>query len=100
MTIGIDTPEGMAITALKYQSHGCRILKIKLGKKVHDDIERVKQIRAAVGEEMILRLDANQGWSFDDALFALGELEKYNIEFCEQPMRTWFDDKLPELNVN
>ena len=46
-----------------------------------DDIERVKHIREAVGEEMILRLDANQGWSFDDALFALGALEKYNIEF-------------------
>ncbi|MFC3562499.1 mandelate racemase/muconate lactonizing enzyme family protein [Pedobacter jamesrossensis] len=100
MTIGIDTPDGMAKTALKYQSLGCRIIKIKLGKKVHDDIDRVKHIREAVGEEMILRLDANQGWSFDDALFALGALEKYNIEFCEQPMRTWYDDKLPELNIN
>lgn len=100
MTIGIDTPEGMAQTALKYQQNSCRIIKIKLGKKVNDDIERVKQIRAAVGDEMILRLDANQGWSFDDALFALGELADQNIEFCEQPMRTWFDDKLPELNLN
>ena len=100
MTIGIDTPEGMAQTALKYQKNGCRIIKIKLGKKVHEDIERVKQIRAAVGDEMILRLDANQGWSFDDALFALGELATQNIEFCEQPMRTWFDDQLPELALN
>jgi L-Ala-D/L-Glu epimerase len=100
MTIGIDTPEGMAQTAIKYQQNGCRIIKIKLGKKVNDDIERVKQIRAAVGNEMILRLDANQGWSFDDALFALGELADQNIEFCEQPMRTWFDDQLPELNLN
>lgn len=100
MTIGIDTPAGMAQTALKYQSQGCRIIKIKLGKKVHDDIERVEQIRKAVGEEMTLRLDANQGWDFDEALFALGALEKYNIEFCEQPMRTWYDDKLPELHLN
>lgn len=100
MTIGIDTPEGMAQTALKYQKNGCRIIKIKLGKKVNDDIERVKQIRAAVGDDMILRLDANQGWSFDDALFALGELADQNIEFCEQPMRTWYDDQLPELNLN
>ena len=100
MTIGIDTPEGMAQTALKYQKNGCRIIKIKLGKTVNDDIERVKQIRAAVGDEMILRLDANQGWSFDDALFALGELADQNIEICEQPMRTWYDDQLPELNLN
>ncbi len=100
MTIGIDTPEGMAQTALKYQQSGCRIIKIKLGKNLHDDIERVKQIRTAVGANMILRLDANQGWSFDDALFALGELESENIEFCEQPMRTWYDDLLPELALN
>ncbi|WP_443938674.1 mandelate racemase/muconate lactonizing enzyme family protein [Pedobacter sp. MW01-1-1] len=100
MTIGIDTPEGMAKSALKYQNQGCRIIKIKLGKEIHADIDRVKCIREAVGPDMTLRLDANQGWSFDDALFALGELEKYNIEFCEQPMRTWYDDKLPELNTN
>jgi len=100
MTIGIDTPEGMAETAVKHQNSGCRIIKIKLGKDVHTDIERVKQIRAAVGGEMVLRLDANQGWSFDDALFALGALESQNIEFCEQPMRTWYDDRLPELALN
>lgn len=100
MTIGIDTPEAMAATALKYKNQGCRFIKVKLGKKVEQDIERVKQIRAAIGDETAIRLDANQGWSFDDALFALTELEKYNIEFCEQPMRTWYDDKLPELNAN
>ncbi len=100
MTIGIDTPAGMAETALKHQKNGCRIIKIKLGKDVHSDIERVKQIREAVGDEMVLRLDANQGWSFDDALYALGALESQNIEFCEQPMRTWFDDQLPELALN
>lgn len=100
MTIGIDTPENMAASALKYQLQGCRIIKIKLGKDIHDDIERVKQIREAVGENMTLRLDANQGWSFDDALFGLGKLDAFDIEFCEQPMRTWFDDQLPELNIN
>ncbi|MBC8984672.1 dipeptide epimerase [Pedobacter sp. N36a] len=100
MTIGIDAPETMADTALKYQEQGCNILKIKLGKNIKDDIERVKQIRHAVGENIKIRLDANQGWNFDDALFGLGKLAEYNIEFCEQPMRTWYDDQLPELNLN
>ncbi|HWW41416.1 dipeptide epimerase, partial [Pedobacter sp.] len=100
MTIGIGSPEEMVQSALKYQLQGCNILKIKLGKKVHDDIQRVARIREAVGHSMILRLDANQGWSFDDALLALGEMAQYNIEFCEQPMRTWFDDKFPELKLN
>ncbi|WP_316794046.1 dipeptide epimerase [Pedobacter frigoris] len=100
MTIGIGTPETMAAAALSFVTKGCRIIKIKLGKDVHSDIERVRQIRNAVGDEVILRLDANQGWSFDDALLALGILEPFNIQFCEQPMRTWYDDKLPELKAN
>ncbi len=100
MTLGIDTAENMAAKAVVHQKNGCTIIKIKLGKAVHDDIERVAAIRKAVGDDMILRLDANQGWSFDDALFALTELAPYNIEFCEQPMRTWYDDKLPELQLN
>jgi len=100
MTIGIDSPDNMAQTALKHVAKGCRIIKIKLGKNVHDDMERVRKIRAAVGPEIALRLDANQGWSFDDALLALGELASQQIEFCEQPMRTWYDDRLPELTLN
>lgn len=97
MTIGIDTPEGMAKTAKKHIENGCSIIKIKLGKKVEDDIERVKQIRRAVGDATVLRLDANQGWTFEEAILALNELKKFDIEFCEQPMRTWYDDLLPEL---
>ncbi|MNR12463.1 L-Ala-D/L-Glu epimerase [compost metagenome] len=65
-----------------------------------EDIDRVAKIRQAVGQDMIIRLDANQGWNFDDALYALGALAQFNIEFCEQPMRTWFDDRLPELKAN
>jgi L-alanine-DL-glutamate epimerase-like enolase superfamily enzyme len=100
MTIGIGTPEAMAIAAVNYQQKGCTILKLKLGKGVHEDIKRVAAVREAVGPDVAIRLDANQGWTFDEALLALGELEKYNIEFCEQPMRTWFDDRLPELSLN
>ncbi|WP_432708068.1 mandelate racemase/muconate lactonizing enzyme family protein [Pedobacter sp.] len=100
MTIGIGTPEVMASAAVSYQQKGCTILKLKLGKGIHEDIKRVAAVRDAVGPDMSIRLDANQGWTFDEALLALGDLEKYNIEFCEQPMRTWFDDQLPELNLN
>jgi len=100
MTIGIDSPENMAAAALKIRNKGCNFLKVKLGKNAIQDIERVKQIRTAVGPDMAIRLDANQGWDFDEALHALGQMAQYNIEFCEQPMRTWYDDRLPELHLN
>lgn len=97
MTLGIDTPHKMATKALEHVNNGCSIIKIKLGKGVDNDIERVKQIRAAIGNTVKIRLDANQGWSFEEAVFALNQLQKFDIEFCEQPMRTWYDDFLPEL---
>lgn len=97
MTIGIGTPEEMSKTAVKYQKQGATILKIKLGKGPDIDLKRIKKIRKAVGEQMIMRVDANQGWDFDEALYCLNGMKNLNIEFCEQPMRTWYDDFLPEL---
>jgi L-alanine-DL-glutamate epimerase-like enolase superfamily enzyme len=97
LTIGIDAPDNMAERATRFKEKGVRIIKIKLGKHGEEDIERIKQIRLAVGNNMLLRVDANQGWSFDTALFVLNEIAKYNIQFCEQPMRYWNDYKLPEL---
>lgn len=97
LTIGIDTPYNMAARAKEFKQNGVQIIKIKLGKHGEEDIERVKQIRLAVGEELLLRIDANQGWSFDMAASVLKEISKYNIQFCEQPMRYWDDGKLPGL---
>ena len=97
LTIGIDTPEKMAATAIRFKEDGVRMIKVKLGKHAKEDVERVRQIRAAVGEEILLRIDANQGWDFDSALYALLEMAPFQVQFCEQPMRRWNDDRLPEL---
>lgn len=97
ITIGIDLPEAMAQKAVEFKQNGATVLKVKLGKHAKTDVERIRQIRDAVGSEMKIRVDANQGWGFDAAVFALEGISGYGIEFCEQPMRTWFDDRLPEL---
>ncbi|SRR5579871_268527 len=100
LTIGIDTPHKMAQQSIEFKKKGVRIIKIKLGKNGQEDIERVKQIRHAVGMEMNLRIDANQGWDYDTAKSVLAEISTFNIQFCEQPLRRWDDDKLPELRKN
>jgi L-alanine-DL-glutamate epimerase-like enolase superfamily enzyme len=97
ITIGIASPEIMADKAILFKQSGAQILKVKLGKDAFGDMERVRQIREAIGSDLKIRIDANQGWSFDDAVYALQAMGKYDIEFCEQPMRTWYDDRLPEL---
>jgi L-alanine-DL-glutamate epimerase-like enolase superfamily enzyme len=97
ITIGIATPQLMAEKALEFKQSGATVLKVKLGKDAKSDVERIRQIRQAIGSEIKIRVDANQGWSFDDAVYALQAIGQYDMEFCEQPMRTWYDDRLPEL---
>lgn len=97
LTIGISDPDQMAATALDFIRRGVRILKIKLGRTAAEDIERVKKIRLAIGDGFTLRVDANQGWSYAEAIDALKGIAPFNIQFCEQPMRYWNDAYLPAL---
>lgn len=100
ITIGLNSPEIMVEQALEYTRKGAGILKIKLGDDPRRDAERVRRIRAAVGDETGIRLDANQGWDFEEASWVLHTLAPENIEFCEQPMRRYNDHRLAELRQN
>ncbi len=97
LTIGIDEPELMAAKAVEFKNNGVRIIKIKLGKDGKTDLTRVQKIRAAVGDSIKLRIDANQGWDFEIARDLLVKMGNCDIEFCEQPMRQWNDHLLPAL---
>lgn len=98
LTIGIGAAEDMAAQAVEFvEQRMAGILKVKLGKHAGQDIERMQKIRAAVGPQVELRIDANAGWNFEDAVLALTALQPLNIAFCEQPMPRLLDDKMPSL---
>lgn len=97
LTIGISSPENMAATAREYVSNGVKIIKVKLGKSGEEDVKRIKLIREAIGYDIKIRIDANQGWSYDTAVTTLNALMQYQIEFCEQPIHHNFDNLLPQL---
>lgn len=99
ITLGIASPEEMASKALRLKESGAFALKVKLGKKPQEDIARIRAIRQAVGFDIPIRIDANQGWSFEGAIEALQGLDPFKIQFCEQPMRTYNDHLLPELRT-
>lgn len=98
LTIGIGAAEYMADQAVDFvQNKKANILKVKLGKEPKEDIRRMEAIRNAVGSRIGLRIDANQGWDFEEAVLALTGMQDLDIEFCEQPMPKLFDEKLPSL---
>ncbi len=87
MTTGLNTPEKMASSARENVEQGYRQIKIKVGQNPDLDVQRVAAVRQAIGQDIKLRLDANQGWSVPEAIYALKKMEPYKIEFCEQPVK-------------
>ena len=96
-TVSIGKPQKMAVDALKIKAEGYPAIKIKLGKNGTTDVERIKAIREAVGSEIPLRIDANQGWEVEEAIETLQALAVYDIQHCEEPIARWNFMRLPEV---
>lgn len=70
---------------------GCRTAKIKVaepGQSLADDQARVEAVRDALGVDGNVRVDANGGWSVDQAERAIRTLRRYGLEYVEQPCAT------------
>lgn len=89
MTISVKEVEDMVEDALTIVHDGFHTLKIKLGVNPLEDLERVRAIRAAVGNNITLLIDANQGWNVKSAsiIIQMMEHENLNIELIEQPIK-------------
>ena len=67
---------------------GCRTAKVKVaerGQRLVDDVERVRAVREAMGDGALVRIDANGGWTVDEAVTALRALAEFDLDYAEQP---------------
>lgn len=89
ITISVDYIDKMVADSVAAVERGFESLKIKVGKDIGVDIERVRAIYAAVEDRALLRLDANQGWTAKEAVYALHALEDAGVrlELVEQPVK-------------
>jgi L-alanine-DL-glutamate epimerase-like enolase superfamily enzyme len=84
-TIGVPDRAGAAEAAARCAEAGFRCLKLKVG--IGDDAGRLAAVRAAVGDKMAIRVDANGAWaSPDEAVAHLRTLAPVGIELCEEPV--------------
>jgi o-succinylbenzoate synthase len=70
---------------------GCRTAKVKVaerGQAEHEDVERVAAVRDALGPGGRIRVDANGGWTVEQAARMLRLLDRYSLEYAEQPCAT------------
>lgn len=96
-TISFGPLHKMVSDAQRIKDKGFQIIKVKLGGTKEEDIQRVKSIRQQIGNEIALRIDANQGWTLLNALEILKAIAPYDIQHCEEPIPRWQFMKLPFL---
>lgn len=73
------------------QDAGCRTVKVKVAESGQDlaaDLDRVAAVRAALGPKGRIRIDANGAWDVATAVLAIGRLQRYDLEYVEQPCQT------------
>ncbi len=85
-TIGIKNVEETVREAGEYIKAGFKILKVKLGKDLEEDIERLVKIRENFGKQVVIRIDANQGYSVQQTIAFYKRTAALNIELIEQPL--------------
>ncbi|WNC13797.1 dipeptide epimerase [Brevibacillus brevis] len=85
--VSILPPEEMAREAVEALQDGYSTIKIKVGNNPALDVERIRAVRKAIGEDVQLRVDANQGWKNRAlSMWVLEQVKDCNIDWIEQPV--------------
>lgn len=88
LTISVNPIPQMVEDSLRAVEEGFSILKIKVGKEGYQDVERIREIRQAVGPDKVIRVDANQGWTAKESVRMIQKMEDLDldIDLVEQPV--------------
>ena len=86
ITIGLKNVAETVEEGLEYKQRNFKIIKLKIGQSKELDIERCIKLREAVGTEMLIRVDANQGYTVDEFTDFVNKTNHCSLEFYEQPL--------------
>ena len=88
VTVAAGHVTRLAAAARDRVADGFTALKLKVGTDAATDVARVRAVRSAVGPSVMIRLDANQGWTADQAIRVIRALEDAGagVELVEQPV--------------
>ncbi|ARS91531.1 mandelate racemase/muconate lactonizing enzyme family protein [Natrarchaeobaculum aegyptiacum] len=86
-TVGDADPATTAADARTAADRGFETCKVKVGaRSIEADVERLRQVRDAVGPNVELRVDANGAWTYDEALRAIEAFADLDVALVEQPL--------------
>ena len=87
--IWIDTPDAMARAAADAAARGVQAFEVKIGTDRVVDVDRVRAVREAIGPRARLRVDCNEGYDAGTALKPLRAMERFDLDYIEQPLPRW-----------
>ncbi|TRZ76013.1 MAG: dipeptide epimerase [Chitinophagaceae bacterium] len=86
ITIGIKPLDETLEDAKKFESQGFKIIKLKMGLEVEEDIEKMLQLHAHFSNKIKIRVDPNQGYTLQDLKKFLKATSHTPVELIEQPL--------------
>lgn len=86
-TIGIKNVEETLKETDEYIKKGFKAIKVKIGKDLEEDIERLVKMREKHGKKMAIRIDANQGYTAAQTVEFYNRTKSLDIELIEQPLK-------------
>ena len=84
--LGASSPDDLAREAAAALDCGFGTFKVKVGRDVAGDTERLRAVRAAIGPDAQIRIDANGAWSEEEAVDVLAAHAAHGVALCEQPV--------------
>jgi len=99
ITIGIKDIEETLEEAWEYFNRGFRYLKVKLGNHLQQDIEKVLKLREQFGNKVIIRVDANQGYTVQELKEFYQRTKTSDVELIEQPFPATHIEHMRSLSM-
>ena len=86
-SLSMGDPEAIAAQAQSLVAQGYKTLKAKIGRDLRADLAVLAAVRGAIGNEIVLRVDANMGWSSaKEAVRSIEAISDFDLELVEQPL--------------
>ena len=86
--------------AEKYINMGFKAIKMKVGLGVKQDFQNVKLMREIIGDDIMLMIDSNHAYSYNEALSLAKKIEQFDISWFEEPLSPEYYEQYAELRKN
>lgn len=95
----INLGDRLATEATEYAAKGYKAMKMKVGLGIKVDVEYVRKVREAIGNDIELMVDANHAYNLREAVLLANQIEEYNIGWFEEPISPEYYEQYAELRT-